>query len=140
MNIKGFIEKLFSRPIQRQEGKDYDPESIVELLSQVTVNGYRLSSGHIHIHVLDFSDHLVFIWQEGMFRRIVAKSREQRKGRYRPLRNSEFRKYFPMTILARLQRRLGMVRLQYSDIEFTWPLFEDFMAWLKTTPHVIDGQ
>lgn len=123
---------LFSLLRRERVQPEYQPESIVGLLSRVSINGSRLDSGRIHIHVKGFADHLILRWRRGMFgalTEVVVKSKRHKQGPVQ-LGESEFHAYSSDEVLEKLKSSLALVRIQASNLEREWPSFDAFMSWL----------
>ncbi len=96
MRLRETVRTLFSLLRREQAQPEHRPESIVRLLSRVTINGSRLSSGHIHIHVKGFSDHLILRWRRSMFgalTEVAVKSKRHKQGHVSQFQDSEFHDY-----------------------------------------------
>ena len=132
------LERLLRRlvPSTREPREDpaFDPDALVRLISQAPVDGASLGSGHLHIHVSGFSEHLLLVWEDGMLREVAAKSARHASGRCGSLRNSAFRRHSPHAVLARLRDRLAQVRLHCGSYERTWTSFAEFRSWLRSAP------
>ncbi len=50
------------------------PDYLAERLSGVLFEKTGRTSGHIHFHFRNNSDHIIFVWSEGKLKKIVAKS------------------------------------------------------------------
>ncbi len=132
MKLRETARSLFSLLRRERVQPEYQPESIVGLLSRVTINGSRLDSGHIHIHVKGFADHLILRWRRGMFgalTEVVVKSKRHKQGPV-PLGESEFHPYSSENVFQRLKSKMALVRIQASNLEREWPSFDAFMSWL----------
>lgn len=107
----------------------YDPESIARLLGRAAA-GSGLRSGHVHIHVEGYADHLMLFWRDSRLRMVAAKSPGQGEGRFSHLSDSEFSAFPGREVLRELRAALGAVGMHAPLPERSWPSFEAFADWL----------
>ena len=107
-----------------------DPDYLAERLSSMLSEKINGTSGHIHFHFRNKSDHIITIWSEGKLRKIAAKSPGCEKGRYAHWRDSEFCNYNREDILRELHNDIERVEIDMDGFNKTWPSYAEFMEWL----------
>lgn len=106
------------------------PDYLVERLSGVLFEKTGQTSGHIHFHFRNNSDHIIFVWSEGKLKKIVAKSPGYRKGQHGHWKDSRFRDYNREDVLMRLYNAIECIEIDGDSFNKTWSSYSAFISWL----------
>lgn len=107
-----------------------NPEHLVGNLTLSLSKKIKSTSGHIHVHFRNKSDHLVIVWSNGVLREIVAKSPGCKKGRCVKWAKSQFCDYKREEIIEKLHSEIERMEVDEGDFKKTWPSYSDFIDWL----------
>ncbi len=110
-----------------------NPEHLVGNLTLALSNKIKSTSGHIHVHFRNKSDHLIIAWSSGMLRKIAVKSRSCKKGRCVKWEKSQFCDYKREDVLEKLHGEIERMEVDEGDFNKTWPSYSDFIDWLIET-------
>lgn len=90
----------------------------------------KSTSGHIHSHFQNKSDHIVLVWSNGLLKRIVAKSPHCKKGQYVKWKHSLFCDYKQEEVLEKLCDEIERVEIDGNGFNKTWSSYGDLVWWL----------
>lgn len=88
-------------------------------------------AGHVHFHVRNHSDHLIFLCNRKYLGKVVAKSPECGEGECIPWERSSFSGYNREKVIKELNQDIILVRIDATDYQMSWPTMADFICWMK---------
>lgn len=107
-----------------------DPDRLVGNLTLALTKRIKSTSGHVHIHFYDKSDHLVIVWSNGKLREIVAKSQDCEKDQCVKWDRSQFADYKREDVLGQLYNEIEQIRIDDGGFNKTWFSYSEFIEWL----------
>jgi len=117
--------------IKNETSQGYlDPGYLVEKLSAILFKKTKRTSGHIHFHFRNKSDHIIFFWSEGKLKKIVAKSPSCKKGQYVHWKHSQFCDYKRKQLLRELLSQIERIEIDGENFNKAWPSYNEFARWL----------
>ncbi len=110
--------------------KCLDPERLVGNLTLALSKKINGTSGHVHIHFRNKSDHLVIVWSNGRLREIVAKSPRCEKGQCVKWDRSQFADYEREEVPGQFYNEIERIRTNEGGFSKTWSSWQGFIDWL----------
>ena len=107
-----------------------DPNYLAEKLSSLLFEKTKHTSGHVHIHFRNKSDHIILVWSQGKLKRIIAKSPGCKKGEYKSWHDSEFSDYERDDVFRELYNEIECLEIEDNSLNETWASFSEFINWL----------
>ena len=107
-----------------------NPDRLVGNLTLGLSKKTKSTSGHIHFYFQNKSDHLVFVWSNGLLKRVVAKSPHCKKGQCIKWENSQFCDYKQDKVLEILCDEIEYAEIDGDGFNKRWPSYNDLIRWL----------
>ncbi len=108
-----------------------DPDRLARNLTLAISKKTKSTSGHIHIHFRNRLDHVVYIWSNGLLRKVVAKSPDCPKGQCIKWERSDFCNYEPKEVIGQLHDEISFIRIDDWRLSKTWRSYRKFIRWLS---------
>ncbi len=108
----------------------FNPSYLAERLNSILFNKTKHTSGHVHFHFRNKSDHIILTWSNGKFKKILAKSITCEKGQYVHWDNSQFCDYEPEDALRKLYNEIEHIQIDDEKFNKTWPSYTEFIKWV----------
>lgn len=90
----------------------------------------KSTSGHVHIHFRNKSDHIVIVWSNGRLREIGAKSAGCKKGQFVKWEISQFCDYKGQEVLEKLYDKIESMEIDGEEFNKIWLSYNEFIRWL----------
>ncbi|MFH1519937.1 MAG: hypothetical protein ABIE75_05165 [Candidatus Omnitrophota bacterium] len=108
----------------------FNPNYLVKRLNRVLFRDAQRTSGRIHFHFQNKSDHIILIWFKGRLKDIVVKSPDCKQSESVKWNDSQFFNYQPENVLEQLYQQIVQIEIDEHNFRKRWLAYDEFIKWL----------